>query len=388
MTNRIRVAFFAEMLIDDFDGAARTMFQIIRRIPTDRYEFCFFCGVPPEGDFSHQVVKVPTLKIPKNEDYQMAVPLLAKSRLTKALRHFDPDVIHIATPSPLGNFAVKYAKKNNLPVLSIYHTHFISYIDYYLRSAKFLIGPVKNYVGGLNKKFYDKCDMVYVPSRAVVADLKKFDVQTSHFKLWRRGINTKLFNPSKKNESLVEDHHSRGKKVILFASRLVWEKNLQALIDVYEYAQKDNLPLQFVVAGDGVAMAECQEKMKDAIFTGMLSHEDLAKWYASADVFLFTSDTETYGNVVIEAMASGVPCVVADAGGPSDIVEQEVTGLKSPPHDIPSYVKNICRILDDNTFRNSLVSNGISYAQSLSWDALVDEYFTDITLLSNQKTDQ
>lgn len=383
---KIRVAFFAEMLIDDFDGAARTMFHIINRIPTSEFEYCFFCGVPPEGDFKHKVVKVPTIKVPKNEDYSMAVPRLAKRELTKKVKDFDPHVIHIATPSMLGSFAVKYGKKHQIPVISIYHTHFISYIDYYFRNIKMLINPVKNLVGRLNKSFYDKCSLVYVPSTAVVEDLKHHNLKTSHFKLWRRGIDTVLFHPQKRNEQLVKTYHDQGEKVILFASRLVWEKNLQLLIDIYKKIKEQNHPYRLVIAGDGVARKKCEQEMPEAVFLGMLDHDLLASWYASADLFLFTSDTETYGNVVVEAMASGVPVVVADAGGPSDIVSQGKTGVKCNPHDADEFVEQIDSLLKGGDSTQTLVDNALAYANSLSWKALVAEYFDDVkTLAAKQK---
>ena len=384
MNRKIKVAFFAEMLVKDFDGAARTMFQLIDRIPSDRFEFMFFCGTGPEPDFPYPYKVIPSIKIPKNEDYRLALHILALLPLHIDLREFMPDVIHISTPSFLGRFALDYGHSHNIPIITIYHTHFISYIDYYFSKFPPLAHLIKNFVINRNKSFYDKCALVYIPSPSLASELESYHFQTSGFKIWRRGLNTSVFTPTNKDENLFKIYHDQGLKIILFASRIVWEKNLSTLIEVYKMSERENLPYHFVVVGDGVAKEEIQHEMPNATFPGNLSHTDLCKYYASADVFLFPSDTETFGNVVVEAMASALPCVVADAGGPRDLVDHGVTGFRCVPHDAESYLKALSTILNDADLRENIVQKGLQFAKSMDWKLLADEYFSDIESLAGQ----
>ena len=133
--SKISISFFAEILIRDLDGATRTMFEIIDRIDRDRFEFIFFCGVPPEEDIGFEVFHVPTLTIPFNKTYKMASMMGMGPSIVSRLDEFEPDLIHIATPAPLGYFGLKYALKKELPISSIYHTHFMSYIKYYTNNT-------------------------------------------------------------------------------------------------------------------------------------------------------------------------------------------------------------------------------------------------------------
>ena len=131
---KIKVAFFSDILMRDFDGANKTMFQLIDRIPESRFNYMFFCGMSSKDKAKHPIREIPTITIPSNHTYKIALPNLYKTELNTTLSMFRPDVIHIATPSSLGFFALNYAKKHGIPVLSVYHTHFISYIKYYLKN--------------------------------------------------------------------------------------------------------------------------------------------------------------------------------------------------------------------------------------------------------------
>ncbi|MDO8365199.1 MAG: glycosyltransferase family 1 protein, partial [Saprospiraceae bacterium] len=347
MLKKVKVAFFAEILIEDFDGASRTMFQLIHRIPADRFEFLFFCGLGPETIAGFECVRIPAMTIPFNKTYKMAIPWFSGHRLRKKLQDFQPDVIHIATPSLLGEFALKYANQQKIPVLTIYHTHFISYIDYYLKSSPRLAGFIRGLIAKSQHSFYDRCDRVYVPSAEMQSALLGWNVAPHRLQLWQRGMDTQLFSPLKKDRALVQKLVGNDRPVVLFASRLVWEKNLETLCNIYQLSQDRNLPYNFLVVGDGVALEACQRRMPKAIFTGKVDHEHLSVLYASSNVFLFPSISESYGNVVIEAMASGLPCVIADGGGSRNFIQQGKNGFLCPPNQADDYLDKITRILQD-----------------------------------------
>ena len=227
---KIKIAFFADILIKDFDGASRTIFQIIERIPSNRFEFKFYCGLPPETELGHAIKSLPVVPVPLNTTYKMALPFLSQGILRSDLESFSPDVIHISSPSPLGYFAINYATKRDIPAVTIYHTHFLSYVDYYLKSLPILTSSVKSLIVNQQKRFYDSCDRVLVPTQIMVDELRQVGFRTDRMTIWERGLDTQLFNPSKNDKVYIKSIVNNDRINILFASRLVWEKNLETLI--------------------------------------------------------------------------------------------------------------------------------------------------------------
>nr|WP_294940750.1 glycosyltransferase family 1 protein [uncultured Mucilaginibacter sp.] len=382
---KVKVAFFAEILTEGLDGAVRTMYQLISRIDTARFDFLFIYGDGPGSIKGFKSLKVPSLNLPVNAGYSLALPVFAQSRLKDALQQFAPDVVHIATPSLLGRFGLNYAVQNGLPVISIYHTHFISYIDYYFKHTAFLISSMKQLIAANYKIFYNQCDKVYVPSESMRAELGGMGIAEHRMQLWQRGIDTKLFSPDKKNKGALQKLTGNNNPTVLFASRLVWEKNLETLFSIYHYLQKTGLAFNFLVVGDGSALKACKLQMPGAIFTGKVNHAQLAVLYASADVFLFPSVSETYGNVVLEAMASGLPCVIAGGGGSADFIEHGVNGFKCEPYNPRDYVEKICIVLANETLKQQFAEEGLQYSSTFSWDALAAIYFDDIVELAGHQ---
>ena len=382
MKRKIKIAFFADILVKNFDGASRTMFQIIERIPKDRFEFLFFCGLPPKEDIGHEVMKIPTIQIPFNSTYELAIPLFSWFSMRKRLKAFRPDVIHIASPSPLGDFAFQYKRGRNIPVITIYHTHFLSYIDYYLRTLPFLIKPAKSTVAFGQKMFYNQSNLMYIPTQQMVDDLRGFGFDTSKMKIWQRGINHNMFHPGKKDLSVIRGITGNDKPNIIFASRLVWEKNLGTLIKIYRKCKERGNQYNFIIAGDGTARNVLAEKMPDAFMLGKIEHEKLAVLYASSDIFLFPSVSETYGNVVVEAMACGCPCIIARGGGSQSLVQHGKTGFLCEPNDPMSYVENMEAVLNSEKLREEFIANGLEYTRTLDWDLLAQTYFDDVRQLA------
>jgi glycosyltransferase involved in cell wall biosynthesis len=380
---KIKIAFFADILVKDFDGASRTMFQIIERIPKDEFEFMFFCGMPPKEDIGHEVFQVPSIPIPLNSTYKFAIPMFRWFSMRKRLKEFKPDVIHIASPSLLGNFAFKYKKSRNTPVITIYHTHFLSYVSYYLRTLPFLSKAALKKVANSQKKFYDQATLMYIPTMEIVNELKEFKFDTGKMKIWQRGMNHKLFNPNKRDVPRIKAIAKNDKPNILFASRLVWEKNLATLIRIYSKSKEEGDKYNFIIAGDGVAEKSLINQMPGAYMLGKVDHDTLAALYASADVFLFPSVSETYGNVVVEAMASGCPCVIAKGGGSQSLIDHGKTGFLCDPEDESDYLERIDQIIQDSSLKSEIIKNGIEYTKSLNWDSLCETYFDDLARLGN-----
>ncbi len=381
---KIKVAFFAEVLIKHFDGATRTMFQIIERVDRERYEYLFFCGMPPVQDIGFEVFHVPAWTVPFNKTYKMASVFGMGPRIKKRLERYKPDVIHISTPSPLGYYALKYAKAHNVPVVSIYHTHFLSYVKYYTKGTPILTQALEGALAYHNRSFYDRCDLVYVPTDEIIEELSEKDFDTSNMILWQRGINTELFNPAKRDKAYLRGLTGKEGLDVLFASRLVWEKNLETLIGIYDLLMQSDMNYNLIIAGEGVALEELEKRLPKAIFLGYIEHEMLSKVYASSDYFVFTSDTETYGNVVAEAMASGLPCICADGGGVRSIIQHGVNGFLCNVHDAADYIRMIDILQNHPSLRDAITSRARADAVRLDWDSLVATYFTDVARLAGK----
>ncbi len=379
---KLRVLFFSDMLLPDLDGANRTMFHLINRIPSDKFEYLFITGSDTGQIADFECVHVSSLKIPGSKIYRVALPLLQTIALDEKIDFFNPDVIHIATPSFLGNYGLNTAKRLKIPVIAIYHTHFISYVGYYFRYTPLLADVIKNRAKEATHDFYTQCDLVYVPSRTIFNELTEIGIQPEILKLWQRGIDQSLFSPSAINPELIASITGNNNPCILFASRLVWEKNLQAVIDLYSLIKEKRLCYNLIVAGEGDAREEMEERMPEAFFTGKLSQEVLAQLYASAQVFFFPSVTETFGNVVLEAMASGLPCVIANAGGSAEFIRQGENGFTCDAADVTGFLNRITQIIENPGLAAKLSEKGLETSKIYSWETLALEYFADLKSIS------
>jgi glycosyltransferase involved in cell wall biosynthesis len=388
---KIKVAFFCDVLTEDIDGALRTMYHIFRRIPKDQFEFLFICGAGPKQINGFECYHMASITLPRNEAYNLVLPILSRKRTVKRLDAFAPDIIHVANPSYMGHFALRYAEEhNNIPVSSIFHSHFVSYVAYYFRGfPQFFITYMTNMAIRVQRRFYNRCTLSYIPSESILQELIDYDVEAKRLKIWKRGINTTLFTPDKRDVQYVRNITGNDQKNILFVSRLDPVKNLDMLGKIYEYIQEQKLPYNFIVAGDGVARSQTEKSMPNAFFLGNQDHDTLSILYASCDVFIFPSITESYGNVIIEAMCSGLPCVVADANGPKDVITSGENGFKCTPDNLEEFIDKIKLLLSDHEVWKRISANGVSYSQNLDWNQLVSVYFEDLRKLhSDHQTQQ
>jgi glycosyltransferase involved in cell wall biosynthesis len=198
-------------------------------------------------------------------------------------------------------------------------------------------------------------------------------------RIWARGVNTNLFSPEKRDESWRNSlGFSEDDIVVTFVSRLVWEKELDTFRYSVQQMAATNKHVKALVVGDGPAKEELQKLMPEATFTGFLEGEDLAKAYASSDIFLFPSHTETFGNVTLEAMSSGLPCLVADATGSKSLVEHGVNGCLAESENKGDFAKKLSLIVSDKELRDKMRKASRNKALSYEWDEingrLVDNY--------------
>ncbi len=370
MPEKTRIVFFVDILERHFDGVSNTMHQLAQRIPRDMVDAIFITSYPPsQGDFPFPVYQCPYLTWILYKDYRIGLPGRMKN-LEQILADFKPQLLHFTSPTLMGKYAIKYAEKHDLPVTTTYHTHFHSYMEYYFDFFKPLERLMGNVALRLSRWYYSRVNTTFVPSEPMRQFLVELGVEGSKIEYFRRGINAQHFDPSFRNEEQRSSYSLESQKIVLFVSRLVKEKELDTLIRTSRLFDERRTDVKFMITGDGPFKSYMQKRMPNAIFTGKQTKEGLAQLYATADVFIFPSTTETFGNVVLEAMASGLPVVAAAAGGPKGIVTRSEAGFAVEPKNEEAFYEKISELLDDPELHSKLAKNAVAYAQDQSWDVL------------------
>lgn len=363
-----KIALFADVLEENFDGVSITLHKILEAIPSDLFEVLVITAHPPKDltSIKHKIHLCPYLKVPAQKGYRLGLPY--NKKLREALDQFSPDLIHFTSPSLFGRFAIKYAQKHGLPVMNIYHTHYPVYLKYYVgRLGDFLIGGIAKY---LFSWYYRNSDLTLVPTRTVKKDLIKLGIPSHKLKIWSRSLKVEKFNPSFRDESLFDLVIPRENKKVLFVSRLIKEKEMKTLHKVYKRLRKSDKSISMIITGDGPMREWLEKKMPKAIFTGKKVGTDLSRIYASSDLFFFPSESETFGNVVIEAMASGLPVIAADAGGPSELIKNNKNGFLVKPRKAKKFSAKIIEVLSDPLLHAKMSTEALNFIQTRSIESL------------------
>jgi len=361
-----RIALFSGAYNHIADGVTMTLNRLVAHLHEQGADVLIFAPTIDEPPVEHvgELVPIPSFHFYGYSDYIVSTSLTQAARAR--LDAFAPTLIHVATPDFLGFKALRYAKKHGIPLVSSYHTHFAAYLEYYW--VPFTVGMVWKYL----RWYYAQCEHLYVPSESMAEALADYGI-THGIRLWQRGVDMDRFHPSHRSavwrQALGIDD---DEVVITFVSRLVWEKGLKVYAEVIEGLTARGIPHRSLIVGDGPARSELVERLPDTLFTGHLEGEALARAYASSDVFLFPSDTETFGNVTLEAMASGLPAVCADATGSRSLVVDGQTGLLAPPFDAGRFLKAAERLVTDHPLRREMGWKALERAQTYAWSAVLD----------------
>lgn len=361
----LRIALFTGNYNYAIDGVARTMNRLVGYLEKTGIPVKVFAPTAAKALFPHQgkLISVPSVQIPGNP-YRLALGMPPSIR--HELRAFAPTVVHICTPDWLGFAALRWARFRHIPVVTTYHTHFTGYLKYYHLSI------LKPLVWELTRRFYRNCDQVYVAAASMAEELKQHGVQANYIEA-PFGVDTALFRPSFRS---LEWRRSLGigddEVVVCFIGRLVWEKGLAIFADVLNKLHAEGKKFRILVVGDGLARAGLEAMLPDAIYTGYLTNGALATAFASADLFFNPSASETFGCVTVEALASGLTVVAANAPGSRDIIRDGKDGILCPPEDRDAFRVAIRGLIEDTTTRNALRQSGLERAASYQWDKVLD----------------
>jgi glycosyltransferase involved in cell wall biosynthesis len=374
-TKKIRVALFTEVLRENFDGVTYTLFNIIDRIPKDRFEFLFITPMPPSESVKlpYPVVVCNYFPLPFMKGYRVAFPYFDRN-LRKKLEEFKPDIIHWVAPTFLTRYALRYARKNNIPIVGIYHTHYPMYVDYYFKYLPFLKFLII-LVPMILRFYYNNTNRIFIPTRPILEELAAIGIERERMVIWARGIDTKKFNPRKRDNGYIDRLCGKGTVRILFVSRLYWVKEIETIVGIYKKLSVTHPNAKMVITGDGPQRKYMEKRMPNAVFTGKLIGEDLERIYASCDIFLFPSITETFGNVNLEALASGLPVVAAAKGGQLGIVREGKTGYLVEPKNTDAFCEKLAYLLDNPSVLKRMSKQAAAYARAQKWESLCREMF-------------
>lgn len=313
---------------------------------------------PPTGD----LVSVPSMAIPGRPEYR--IPLTLSGAVKRDLQNFAPNVVHISSPDRVARKAVKWARKRNLPVLASVHTRFETYFRYY--NMSFLEPLVEAWL----RTLYRKCDALVAPSESMAQVLRQqrmnYDID-----IWSRGVDRAIFDPARRD---LQWRRSLGiaddMPVVGFLGRLVMEKGLDVFSDTIDQLNRRRVKHKVLIVGEGPARGWFENRLPDAVFTGLQDSANLARAVASMDMLFNPSVTETFGNVTLEAMACGLPVVAAKATGSQSLVEDGRSGRLITPGALAQFAEALRSYCENPALRAEHGSTGEQRSLDYSWDAI------------------
>jgi glycosyltransferase involved in cell wall biosynthesis len=342
--SRIKVAHFTDTF-HEVNGVARTLQQQVRiALKTNKNLTLITCDAAEHHACAgvHNFRPIGVYELPEYPEQKLHFPPFLEMLnycYEEGFTH-----IHSATPGPIGIAALAIARILKLPFYGTYHTALPQYAQYLTNDH-----AIEDLVWKYTIWYYDQTDLVFVPSNSTANELIEKGISPQKIQLFPRGIDIQRFHPSKRNGYLEDRHRIRSGAKLLYVGRISKEKNLQHLEGVFKELVRAHPDIHLVLVGDGPYMNEMRESMRGlpCTFTGYLEGEDLAAVYASSDLFVFPSTTDTFGNVVLEAQASGIPVIVTDLGGPQENVIPGKTGLVVDHRDSGAFLDAIELLLRD-----------------------------------------
>jgi glycosyltransferase involved in cell wall biosynthesis len=369
----MRIAIITENFLPKLDGVTHTLARLLEYLQEKEHQALllgpdsgmeYYAGAEIVGTAGVPLPFYPELK------FNFFRPLFLRR-----LSEFHPDIIHLVDPIFLGAVGLAAAKFLKKPVVSSFHTNIPAYCGHFGFSQ--LTKPMWSYYRAL----HGQCALTFCPSPSMAKMLQMHEFQ--NVRIWSRGVDTSLFHPERRSQELRASwltgrERPNDTTVLLYVGRISWEKNLRLLMQAYRAMDQEQCHL--VVVGDGPALKEIQHEVADlpVTFTGYLRDEQLATAYASADIFAFPSTSETFGQVVLEAMASGLPVVGVLSEGVCDLVQNELTGLLldmqglTEVGQVQAYSGHLQRLVQNAPVRHVMGQAGLLEAQQRSWSQAMD----------------
>lgn len=379
--SQYHVAFVTETFPPEINGVAHTLNMLVSGLEQLGYRISIVRPRQGSADINRFDDSVTTyyakgVTIPGYAGLQFGMPHFL--RLNKWWKNDRPDVVYIATEGPLGYTAVRTAKKLGIPALSGFHTNFHQYANHYK------MGFINKLVFLYLRHFHNATKATLVPSPDLAAALNDMGIKPVN--IIGRGVDTKRYSPYKRDVSLRHKWGATDKDIVLLCvGRVAAEKNLALAIRAYRSLKEHFSDIKMVIVGNGPLYNSLSRDNPDIIFTGEIADDSLSVHYASSDFFLFPSETETFGNVTLEAMASGLPVIAFNYAAASIHIDHEKNGLLV---DMGNYDDFIFKTIDAVKNRQQLKvlgNNAHQYSHQLGWNKIVDQFQTLILQHINDK---
>lgn len=365
----LRIAVVTETYPPEVNGVAMTIGRIVSAMRERGHQIQLIRprqGNRDAGSDASNLEQIlrPGIPIPRYSNLRMGLP--AKFSLMKLWREKRPDVVHLVTEGPLGWSALSAALKLNIPVTSDFHTNFHAYSSHY--GFGWLKTPIESYL----RKFHNRTRLTMVPTRAMRDQLSR--ERFRNLEVVARGVDTELFHPCRRSDELRAEWGVRPDDLVaLYVGRLAPEKNLPLVLRSFDALRARYHDAKLVLVGDGPMRGELERSCPHALFAGMRTGVDLATHYASGDVFLFPSLTETFGNVVLEAMASGLAVATYDYAAGHELVTHGEDGLLAPFNAPEEFCEQAARLAD----RAEVAALGRAAQRTAArydWTAIFDQF--------------
>lgn len=359
-----RVAIFAEAFLPKIDGVSKTAVLVARHLQNTGREVLIFApdnnGHTPHFLGRSQVISVPSLGLPLVPETKIAIPSLF---VTSHLDDFEPDLIHLFSPAILSMAGVLFGQNRRIPIIANYQTDLPGYTHRYGYGV--LANPIKDAL----RVMHNRAHLTLVPSHTIIRQLKDWGFR--RLRLWSRGLDWQRFMPEKRSPEMRQRllaGRPEDSLIVIYVGRLATEKRVELLREV---AKMKGIALTII--GDGAEREHLEDLFGgDAHFTGYMFGEDLAQAFASADIFAFTGTNETFGQVVMEAMGSGLPVLVPNSGGVVDLVLDGMNGFicQEDPDD---YRNKVAYLRDFPERRHRMSVLALEYARNRPWERLMEE---------------
>ncbi|RBW71395.1 glycosyltransferase family 4 protein [Bacillus taeanensis] len=361
----MKLALFTDTYPPQVNGVAKTLKRLVHHLEKRNIPHIVFAPDSNQeelyADNIHRFISMSFFLYP---ECRIALPNLLK--IKKQLHHFKPDLLHIATPFNLGLSGLTYGKKQQIPMVASYHTHFDHYLHYYH------LEWFSNLLWRYMEWFHQPFSKIYVPSTETKEHLEKRNF--ANLALWRRGVDSELFHPLRSSSGFRDRYQLKRNYLFLFVGRLAPEKSLDVLQKIITQMPDElNREVDWLIVGEGPLRGALEQDMPSNVtFTGYLQGEELAQAYAASHLFVFPSTTETFGNVALEALSSGTPAVVANKGGVTEIVTHKKTGMIAEANNHDDFIQHILTLVNKPSLLKEMGLNTRQYALSQSWDTIFD----------------
>ena len=365
----LRIAVVTETWPPEVNGVAMTLAKLVQGLSHRNHDVQLIRPRQtktdsPMSDASLEEVLMRGMPIPRYPELKLGLP--SKKTLVKTWTLRRPDVVHIATEGPLGWSALQAAKVLKLPVTSDFRTNFQSYSKHY--GVGWLRKPIVAYL----RKFHNATACTMVPTRELMRTLSQNGF--ANLKVVSRGVDTKLFNISKRDTSLRSSWGATDEtKVLISVGRMAPEKNLDQVLKTYEALKVTGQAFKLVMVGDGPLKEQFQKRYPEIIFPGMLSQTNLATYYASSDLFIFPSQTETFGNVTLEALASGIPVLAFDCAAARDWVQTGVNGWLIAENNPEGFAAQAVTVFKSKDLLDQITQSTRQQVVQLDWDQIAEQ---------------